>query len=214
MALCGLLQEASAPGIYWTTGGGLVSPCETVQDMFVTPLYRQHASHTLAFAGVWTPATRAELICHRTIHIHGSLCRDMDPLAPTTRRRGPHRHRRWLLHRNTLQQRLSRRHPTALPLPLLRFTGLRHCLLLFLLPRLRRHRPTTARSRRLPQMQPVGGEGQAVLKQRRQLVPPGRGQLARLAVAPLPMQRRPNRAKGRVSAGLWKEGKRGEGLSR
>ena len=35
---------------------------ETVQDMFILPLYQRHAS----------PATHAEFLCHMTIHMHGS----------------------------------------------------------------------------------------------------------------------------------------------
>ena len=46
--------------------------CETVQDMFITLLYRQHASHTLASRAYGTPATHAQLNSHRTIHNHGS----------------------------------------------------------------------------------------------------------------------------------------------
>ena len=30
-------------------------PCEAVQDMLVTPLYQQHASHTLAASRVYGP---------------------------------------------------------------------------------------------------------------------------------------------------------------
>ena len=38
--------------------------CSSVRQFktcFITPLYQQRASHTLAFAGLWTPATHAEL---------------------------------------------------------------------------------------------------------------------------------------------------------
>ena len=43
---------------------------ETVQDMFITPLYQQHASHTLA-SRVYGPRphNHAELTCHRTMHV-------------------------------------------------------------------------------------------------------------------------------------------------
>ena len=50
-------------------------PCEAVQDMLVTPLYQQHASHTLAASRVYGPQphNHAEFLCDRTIHIHDSI---------------------------------------------------------------------------------------------------------------------------------------------
>ena len=54
--------------------------CETVQDMmFITPLYQQHASNTLASRVHGTPATHAEFLCDRTtqchVHVVCVLCR-------------------------------------------------------------------------------------------------------------------------------------------
>ena len=58
--------------------------------------------HT-GFAGVWTPATHAELICHRTIHKHGSTLvpAALPLLAPQCRR--------------SAGNPLPRRSPSAMP---------------------------------------------------------------------------------------------------
>ena len=49
-----------------------VGSSETVQEhVYNTTVSATCLPHT-GFAGVWTPATYAELICHRTIHKHGS----------------------------------------------------------------------------------------------------------------------------------------------
>ena len=50
----------------------LVLLLDSSRNVYNTTVPTTCLPHT-GFAGVWTPSTHAELLCDRTIHIHGSL---------------------------------------------------------------------------------------------------------------------------------------------
>ena len=70
VVLSDALSATGAAAIF-RSGSGACSIRHSSRHVYNTTVPTACLPHT-GFAGVWTPVTHAELICHRTIHIHGS----------------------------------------------------------------------------------------------------------------------------------------------